>query len=441
MYFHSLRIILFTAILSFSPLVDLFLLAILPKLIIPVYAQTHSVDVLNEWSDPQLIPFDLIETPSSTLVTVENGAFFCLVFDAKTEHRSKDIYLTCKKSGIWTAPLNLSKTTSLSGTPRLTFNTTADSLALHIIWIESTDKLQLPWPEGRNSAEIFYTTNETGTWSKPRSIFHTQLPGLQLPKHLVVDEMNTVHLTFVAIDPKSRKPTIYYIYRTDGQWSSPRPITNGRYVDLVALNGGQLFVTYLRPDWKWAQKMKTRDINSVFVQHSLDNGTTWSNPILVHRSGTQPAFDPCFLKGPEEYIHLFWRKNTNQSTFPNTLLHSQSPNGTSWSKPVKLTGSAEGILSSFDVTNDTSGTLHAVFHMSQYTSEPHFSFYYVRYSDGSWHTPHLLLPERFSEYSKPDRGVALTVVQDTVQIILPIMKKDTEGIQLYHITRPVSRNR
>lgn len=57
--------------------------------------------------------------------------------------------------------------------------------------------------------------------------------------------------------------------RTDGKWSAPQSIPDARYIDFVALEEEKLMVTYLRPGLAWAQKMKTRDVNSILVEYLI----------------------------------------------------------------------------------------------------------------------------------------------------------------------------
>ncbi len=406
---------------------------------IPVHTQPS--DTVSEWTEPQIIPLELPqnETPGA-FHAVTHGKNTYLVFNTKTGLKPKDIYFTYRENHRWTIPENLSESDAPSSNPQIAIDTTTagNSQAMHVIWSEAIGTPILPRPGGGPPTDVFYATNEGGIWSKPVSLYHTKLPGLQLPEHLTIDKTGTFHLAFVARNDETRKPTMFHMRRAAGSWSSPQTIPDVRYVDMVDLDGEKLLVTYLRPDYDYAKKMSARDVNSVFVQLSLDGGGTWDEPILVHRSGTHPAFAPRFLKGNDGNIHLFWRKSNDESTFSNTVMHSYSKDGISWSQPAQITGDIEGMLLSFDVISDRSGKLYSVFHLGKHSTKSSFRFYYTCYENGSWDKPYTLLPEQRFDFSKAGREAALSVTQDSLQLILLAREKGNDNFGLYRMTRPFS---
>lgn len=150
----------------------------------------------------------------------------------------------------------------------------------------------------------------------------------------------------------------------------------------TAISGQWIVVVMLQP----AQDRQP-DQNSVFVTRSGDGGKTWSNPVMIQRSGRTPAASPQLRLGADGTLHLVWTQQVGVNRL--LLRHVQSSDsGLTWSKAdeLPLKGGFQNPATAFDSCN----RLHVVYdNNTDRTSEP--SLDHVVW-DGHWAHPNKLFP-------------------------------------------------
>ncbi|TQM66621.1 BNR repeat protein [Actinomadura hallensis] len=75
-------------------------------------------------------------------------------------------------------------------------------------------------------------------------------------------------------------------------WSSPRVVHDSPYDDrdpmITQLGSGRLLLSWFETDWTTSPRTR----RGVFVKHSDDGGTTWSDPVRVQTSMSEPRGNP-----------------------------------------------------------------------------------------------------------------------------------------------------
>src|SRR5699024_9132954 len=102
------------------------------------------------------------------------------------------------------------------------------------------------------------------------------------------------------------------------------------------------------------------DKNSVFFSSSTGNGQSWTEPVLVSRSGRKEADYTQLLTKSDGHIHLLWAKRLNADFVTETIWHARSHDGgKSWSTPIDL--ETEHPATIFKITADSQDRFHLVY--------------------------------------------------------------------------------
>lgn len=347
-----------------------------------------------QWTDPDPIPIELENLmPGYPSAVARNDTIF-LAFQANAMHESdiylpKDVYVMQYYNGNWTTPVNISRSTVSSAFPRLALADPGSANILYLIWGEqTTPELQLDGPPRPIIPdEIFYATYNKGVWSEPYSLFRTNSRAIHFTRRLVSNGQNILHFTFLAPDPVNRKPSIFYVRNEGDAWSAPKTIATGYEPELTRLGNGRLLLAYIRADTIWARRERSRDMNSVFIKESRDGGRTWSKDLLIQRSGFKPAYSPRFTIDGKGRAHLFWRQDSNGDRRPNTIMHTYSTDGSTWTAPREIIDTEKlttGYPTYFEMTGTPDGNIHAVITWGKGPGSSTNQLFYTRWDGNRW---------------------------------------------------------
>jgi|SRR6185437_2984495 hypothetical protein len=276
---------------------------------------------------------------------------------------------------------------------------TADG-ALHVVWGDDpvvepgidAHQLQLNVWRG-NFTGLWHISYQHGKWSKPEKIAQADELVWNSTSHAI--PVTTADGGFVVAAPAVARSSNAYSGRLlvarwrHEQWAvSMVPIHQvmpPAYVT-IASQSKTLILGYIAPAAGGAA-----DENSVFVVRSFDNGVTWGDPILVRRSGANPAYMLQLLALKDGSLGLVWNQAENHSIDASILSYVRSTDdGLTWSKPIQLAEPQQGDMRA---TIDRCGRIIATFERG---TLPHMVMQ-TAYVDGSrWSPAMTLSPNRTS---------------------------------------------
>ena len=232
---------------------------------------------------------------------------------------------------------------------------------LQLLWAEPTIRSDatmtaMTWPPRELSA-IWASTYARGTgWSKPKRVYegsriHWDRAGIadgdasdSLPALVVAPE-----------EPLANFGNTALLFLRSGRrgWTttSVQPNSSIAYSS-VARRGGRVWLAYIAADYGVPE-----DQNSVFVERSLDTGRHWLSPVLISRSGSNPAHDIKILAGRKDEVHAVWRREF--SSGPRLQHVSSHDGGVTWSTPDDIAIPSKSFGLKADI--DKCGTIHVLY--------------------------------------------------------------------------------
>jgi hypothetical protein len=104
------------------------------------------------------------------------------------------------------------------------------------------------------------------------------------------------------------------------------------YTSISQQSSGKVLIAFVGSD-----PTARHDRNSLFVLRSNDNAKSWSQPILVSRSGLSAATEVHVLTDSSNAWHLVWHQSRSNGQLPDVLRHEISrDDGRTWSAPQDL---------------------------------------------------------------------------------------------------------
>jgi hypothetical protein len=171
-------------------------------------------------------------------------------------------------------------------------------------------------------------------------------------------------------------PEIQLMTLNRGAWSPPRFLRRGIYPSMTKDSAGILRIAYVR----YLFDSSAIDLNSVFTTYSTDGGETWSDSILVSRSGLLQAFYPQILTDALGWHHIIWLKLTDPThAITRSIFHSRSRDGIVWETAVNVTEGIDALYTSFGCVADRYGRVHLV-------AKGDNDLYYYMFSNNTWST-------------------------------------------------------
>ena len=154
--------------------------------------------------------------------------------------------------------------------------------------------------------------------------------------NLLSDSAGDIMLAFAADPGNNRQDVITYLRLHRGVWSQ-RELTLATvpevYVDL-AINGEHLVVVgYVAAN---PAVQNHEPSNQLFAIRSLDGGQTWSDPVPVSRTDQGLAYQPRIVADRTGTVHVVWIGGNGRGLDAGALLHATSTDGLHWAGAPSL---------------------------------------------------------------------------------------------------------
>lgn len=343
------------------------------------------------------------------------------------------------QGGGWSEPVMLSTNTESSWWPDVAVD---DHGHAYVVWNSG----QLV--DDRVIDLLMYSAWDGQKWSEPRDIVLTAEGGLTIRPAIAVDKDNTLHVTYrgrmmaiyytwspansaenaaswvihhrlsgrqaayysdIAVDSKGHIHVvwseqvilegntdcpacsdIFYRHSTDGgkTWSVPKNLSNSNLGSVkpqikIDRHDGIHVVWEEGEDWYVHQGYP---VASAYL-HSLDGGSTWSEPTFFSSVWGPPQQIVLGL-GKESELVVVWRVPANDSLY---YQHS-TDKGVSWSAPSIIPGVVvkswgQMSLDSYDAATDSGGNVHLVVLGRLSPSEESLSILHLIWNGTTWSSP------------------------------------------------------
>ncbi len=324
------------------------------------------------------------------IVKNHSQLLFCYLESIQDSYNSSSIkninvYTRELNNGILANPINLTASIYNSNHPLIK---TDNNGIIHLIWGESfAEPSMLTFIK---ATDIRYSYYNNGLWSNPKSIFQKDTLGnsnaFTLGK-LEKDSRGRLHLLWLANDPKLG-PQFYHKIGENCNWGSINkiPFLCADF-DFKFDKNDRLHIVYLRPETSGGY-----DENSVFYRYSNDYGVTWSDSVLVNKSGNQNAVAVRMLIDHKNNIHLIWTKNiSGMKGAAETIYYSFSADGNNWSLANPIIHIQQDATLYFSVTLDINNNIHLVYDLWKGFAQLPVNLYYSFWNGYDWSTPEVIL--------------------------------------------------
>jgi hypothetical protein len=335
--------------------------------IAPAQAQSQG----GGWSEPHRLSSTAGKASEAYMVADQYGYVHCFWTETLFENQRRIIKYSRFDGTTWTKPNDI----YITGTAITNISPFVDKFGmLHIAWAEGL--LGPAYYTYAPANDAFSAKN----WAKPIQI---DIPARTL--HLRIDSKGIFHILYVN---QSDDAGVYYI-RSEDQgmtWSEPvwldPDILPGHIPDSLNFeldeNDG------LHAVWFYGTREPTEQPDWVRYAHSLDGGSTWSDPFLIdqydeasdHRLTS--ASPKMIVQG--QTVHVIWAAGS----LPYRYHRFSTDAGLTWSAPVQIFGELHG--QAFDgLAVDRSNRVH-FFGQIRYP----MGIYHAYWDQNRWSRPSLV---------------------------------------------------
>jgi hypothetical protein len=165
---------------------------------------------------------------------------------------------------------------------------------------------------------------------------------------------------------------IHVIRDASGRGSVTRPGWSALYASLVTSSDGTLWLATIAGG--------RRDRAQVQIRRSTDRGGTWSEPVVVYRSGHGTAYDSRLAVTPTGSLFVAWLEEPPGAATANRVSLAQSvDSGTTWQALPPITSPR---VRDLWVQPDGPAALQVAFH----TNDPDGLVVGMRWDGGQWST-------------------------------------------------------
>ena len=343
------------------------------------------------WDTPKQVPANVDGIATHADVATYGGEPLIAFnkIDTTAEFNTpRNVYVVRRTASGWTEPVNLSQSDTPSMYPTLAEGPDG---TLHLMWGERLQDAT-PRPDVVPDA-VYYTQSTDGgqTWQSPEEVFASRSDGFfTAPRRFAFDDEGHLHIVLTSQENEETPSQIRHFVRNTSGWTGGETAIGGQVgagdPDIAFSETGVLSVTYLAPD----TTQEERDRNSLFVTHSEDNGKTWSEGVLVDRSGfDEPALLPVIRYGAANQLHVVWPKDLTGDLRANAVFGSCSDDGgESWSEATNYTPSfsTNRFISPPSAVLDGSGTMNVAFQQGAFNTTS-FPAYLLRGQGETWTSP------------------------------------------------------
>jgi len=333
----------------------------------------------SQWSSPILLSGGPTGSVASPTIAVSSDNFLHVAWGVTVGSVAEEIYYTFYNGAVWSFPQNISQTSTPSMQPLLL---AARSQTLHLVFGE---RVGPPSPRPpQQPTDLFYRRKTASGWSNFESIFHS-VTNAGFPKqHGVVAPDGSLYVVWqTATDDSVNGPTrIFMRSHNSGGWSAPSIISAaGGYPSVAISQAGNVIYS------SFVKGVAIGDVNSVLCKRTTNGGASWSDSIIVHRSGAQPSFSPQILTDAQNRLHIIWLKALSGGLFADAVFHSVShDNGSSWTVAKNISQGIAANFYSISAVPDLVGRVHLVM-------QGDGRMYYTIGTDSVWSSPEPLFPQ------------------------------------------------
>lgn len=251
----------------------------------------------------------------------------------------------------------------------------------------------------RGYTVVYYAQSPANSAENAASwTIHHRLSGSSAAYYsdIAVDSKGHIHVVWseqVMLEDNTVCPNcsdIFYRHSTDGgkTWSAPKNLFESDFGSVkpqieIDRHDGIHVVWEEGEDWYIHEGYP---VASAYL-HSLDGGSTWSEPTFFSSVWGPPQQITLGL-GRENELVVVWRVPGN-----NTLFYQRSvDNGASWSPPLPIPGVVAkeligGSLDSYDAATDSGGNVHLVIIGRLSPSEENLSVLHLVWNGATWSSP------------------------------------------------------
>jgi parallel beta-helix repeat protein/predicted outer membrane repeat protein len=271
---------------------------------------------------------------------------------------------------------------------------------IHVVWESDEDISGAGVYSG-----IYQITDDGSGWSEPNMINPPNLGADFHPQ--VIEDSNTLYAVWESTDNVGGSGTDYdilFAVNSGSGWSAPELVnTNGTgdssndfHPQIVKDSSGTLHAVW----HSWGDTGPTGTDYDVF--YASNNGGGWSAPSLLNTNGTSDGLSvdeyPQIIVDSSGKLHAVWHStaNLNDEAGTDYDIFYATNNGGGWSAPNLLNSngtSDTGTDAYPQIIEDSSGTLHAVWHSSENldgTAGFDDDIFYASKNGVNWSAPILL---------------------------------------------------
>jgi hypothetical protein len=213
---------------------------------------------------------------------------------------------------------------------------------LHLLWGEPADaKTPVTAQDWSHQAitSIWTAVHQGGTtWSAPRKVYSGE--KLHWDRGMTPDDdgLGENRIALVPVENHRAAPGVLGVFRFTGDSivaSTIEPFSTPLYPSIVALGRTVLLALVAPARDRLPGQATGYDVNSVWIQRSLDGGATWEKEVLISRSGSTPAYELRLVSSPDGTLHLVWiQSRTDGTAVVRHVVSADS--GVTWSAPIDL---------------------------------------------------------------------------------------------------------